>query len=190
VTAPLVAGAVLAGGASRRFGADKLRTPLGGRRLVDRVVSALREAGVGPLVAIGGSAPIGDEVAVIADDHPGDGPLGGILTALRWSTADHTLVVAGDLPLLDPLTVGAVVGRAHAVPGAVALARAGGTLQPTCACWPRSALGPLTAAFDGGERSIARALAVCAVEPVDVPDRVLADVDTPADLALLERWCR
>lgn len=180
-----VAAAVLAGGAGRRFGGDKTSAPLEGTTLLGRVASALTAAGLAPVVAIGGPDPRPDGVTAIADRHPGEGPLGGVLTALEWSPRAHTVVVAADLPLLDATTVRSLVHRAGARPGSVAVARAAGHLQPTCACWPRTALAPLRSSFDAGERSIARALAGLAVEPVDVPARVVADVDTPDDLARL-----
>ena len=176
------AGAVLTGGASSRFGSDKTVARLGDRTFVDRVATALADAGCAPVAAVGGAAPPPALVAV-PDEHPGEGPLGGLLAALRWSPAELVVIVAADLPLLDDLTVLALVDRAVRCPGVVAVARAEGRLQPTCACWPTSLAGAVADRFAGGERSIARVLDTLPIEPVDVPARVVADVDTPADLA-------
>lgn len=196
-----MAGAILTGGRSRRFGSDKTVARLGRHTMRERVAAALGEAGVAPIATIGDPAAArrpGDRdpapttapsapstEAAVADEAPGEGPLGGVLTALRWSPASWTVVVAADLPLLDELTVRALVDRARGGGGAVAVARAGGRLQPTCACWPASAEAVLQARFDRGERSIIGALEALAVEPVDVPERVVTDVDTPEDLARL-----
>jgi molybdenum cofactor guanylyltransferase len=185
-----VAGAVLTGGASSRFGSDKTTARLGDRTLVERVVAALASAGVDPVTAVGRSpGAAGGLVPLLADDHPGSGPLGGLVTALGWSPRSHLVVVAGDLPLLDGLTVGALVDRARRCPGSVAVARADGHLQPTCACWPVGLADVVAARFAGGERSIASVLGSLPTEPVDVPGWVTADVDTPADLTrLAEVW--
>lgn len=179
------AGAVLAGGASRRFGSDKAEARFAGERLVDRVRAVLRGAGAGPVAVVGGPRRQDDGAIWVPDADPGEGPLGGLVTALRWSPRPWTVVVAVDMPLLDDLTVAAVVERAVARPGHVAAARAEGRLQPTCACWPADSLAPLERAFQAGERSIGRILGDLPIEPVDVPDRVVGDADTPARLAEL-----
>ena len=51
-------------------------------------------------------------LAVIGDDHPGEGPLGGILTAFGWSPCPVVVVVACDLVDLDADTVSRA-GRAR-----------------------------------------------------------------------------
>lgn len=181
----LVAGAVLTGGASSRFGSDKATARLGGATLVERVAAALAGAGVAPVAAVGGPPSWHGGLVPVVDDHPGAGPLGGVATALRWSPGSHVVVVATDLPLLDELTVRALAERARRRPASVAVARAGGRLQPTCACWPVALADRVACAFAAGERSIARFLDTVPVEPVDVPERVVADVDTPDELARL-----
>jgi molybdenum cofactor guanylyltransferase len=180
------AGAVLSGGSSSRFGSDKTRAELGGSTLLDRVARALRDGGADPVVAVGGDEHPG--IDTVPDLHPGQGPLGGVASALRWSDAPRTVVVAADLPMLDPLTVAALAARSDQVPAAVAVARSSQRLQPTCACWPAGSLDAVCGALAGGERSVSRFLAGFAIEPVDVPDRVVADVDTPEELAAVARW--
>jgi molybdopterin-guanine dinucleotide biosynthesis protein A len=83
----LVAGAVLAGGASRRMGRDKAHVAFGGEPMLARVAGALSGAGVDPVVVVGGDAAKAEELglATIADGWPGEGPLGGLLTACAWS---------------------------------------------------------------------------------------------------------
>ena len=160
----LMSGAVLTGGDSTRMGRDK------GMLLGDVAVGALRSAGIDDVVRIGGVAGDG------RDDHPGEGPLGGILTALRRSTVEIVVVLACDLPLIDGPTVRAVVdglGPADAVacpPG-----------EPLCGAWRRAlALPVLERLWEDGERSPRRALAGLRVSSVDVPDpSKLADADSP-----------
>jgi molybdopterin-guanine dinucleotide biosynthesis protein A len=73
-------GAVLVGGRSARMGFDKSTL------FVDRITEVLRDAGA-------------DEVLLIReDDRPGNGPLGGIATALRRAVHDVVVVLACDLP--------------------------------------------------------------------------------------------
>jgi molybdopterin-guanine dinucleotide biosynthesis protein A len=163
-----MSGAVLTGGTSSRMGRDK------GLLLGDVAVGALRAAGIDDVVRIGGVA--GD----VLDDHPGEGPLGGILTALRRaSSADVVVVLACDLPLIDGPTVRAIV---EALGPADAVACPPG--EPLCGAWrPGLARPVLERLFTEGERSPRRALAGLRVALVDVPDPTrLADADTPGAL--------
>lgn len=143
-----------------------------GLLMADVAVAALRAAGIGEVVRIGGAA--GD----IPDDHPGEGPLGGILTALRRSTGDVVVVLACDLPAIDGPTVAAVLAALG--PDDDAAAPAG---EPLCAAYRRSCLPGLERLFADGERSPRRALASLRVRTVEVPDRSrLFDADVPEEL--------
>jgi molybdopterin-guanine dinucleotide biosynthesis protein A len=77
-----IAGFVLAGGGSTRFGRDKALVEIGGETLLARLCTALRR--VTPDVTIVGSREKygGLGFACVADRWPGEGPLGGIITAL------------------------------------------------------------------------------------------------------------
>lgn len=102
--APLPAtGAVMAGGKSQRLGRDKALLIVDGETLLSR---ALRIVGkvtseqlvVGPPER---AAQV-QSVRVVSDELPGSGPLGGIYTALRAASRDRLLVVACDMPFLNP----------------------------------------------------------------------------------------
>ena len=96
-----IAGAVLVGGRSRRFGSDKALADAGGRPLGSRVIDALRAAGVDPVVAVGGTAGSTLGVPTVADRHPGEGPLAALATVLTWARSGLVVVAPCDLPLLD-----------------------------------------------------------------------------------------
>jgi molybdopterin-guanine dinucleotide biosynthesis protein A len=183
---PPFTGAVLAGGRSRRMGRDKALLEVGGRPLAVVVADALRGAGAEPVFAVGGDAPgLGRwGLPVLPDDHPGEGPLGGVLTALRRSAAPVVAVLACDMPGARPEAVAAVVGALAAHPAAaVALPVVAGRRALVHAAWRVAAEPTLAAAYAAGERSLAGAvdrLAVVEVEDVDAA--ALADVDVPDDL--------
>lgn len=101
---PDLAVAVLAGGESRRFGADKaLFTPCpDGRTLIEIAVAAGRT--VAPDTFVVGHnryATYLPGVPVIPDSHPGEGPLAGIQAALNYTSAPRLLVLACDMPCLS-----------------------------------------------------------------------------------------
>ncbi len=96
-------GAVLAGGAARRYGGQpKGLVELGGRRILDRVVDAVVGVTGEPplLVANAADGPTWrPDLRTIPDVRPGRGSLGGIYTAVV-SGAGPVLCVAWDMPFL------------------------------------------------------------------------------------------
>lgn len=113
--------AVLCGGASRRMGRDKALLEVAGRPMVARVVAAARAAGAAEVITVGGDEPgiraalagLGGPTARhVPDRHPGEGPLGGLLTALAalaGAGADAALIVSCDLLAPDAGTMAATV---------------------------------------------------------------------------------
>ena len=101
-----IGAAILAGGASSRMGRNKalLRLSANGPTLIETVVARLAQGGF-PTPAIITNTP-GEytflHLPSLPDDTPGNGALGGILTALRHSPHSRVLVVACDMPFLNP----------------------------------------------------------------------------------------
>lgn len=103
----LTGSAILAGGLSRRMGVNKalLRLRADGPTLIETVVACLIDAGLGDGLLIVANAQ--EEYAflglpVVRDDIPNVGPLGGVLTALSHSQYARVVVVACDMPMLNP----------------------------------------------------------------------------------------
>lgn len=158
-----------------------------GRALALVGVEALRAAGAAEIVVVGG-----DEASLralglpwVADLHPGEGPLGGILTAFAHTTAERVVVMACDMPGVGPSVPAALAEALAAEPdAAVALAVVGEREQPLTACWRRSsALPALRSAFAAGERAPRKVLPELGVVHVaGLPVQQLVDVDSPEDL--------
>ena len=180
-----LAGAVLAGGRSRRMGRTKALIEIDGVAMADRVLAALRGVGARPVVVCGGDerelAPLG--APVVADPHPGEGPVGGVLGALGHlgPLADSVAVLACDLGLVDATTLAPLVEAAAGAPGRLVVARTD-RLEPMCAIWPSALRGDVAERFRAGERALHRVVA--ALDPVEValdPDG-LANINAPGDL--------
>lgn len=98
-------GVVLAGGQSKRMGRDKalIEFPgpgagMEGRTLLDRTIELLRPH-AREILVIGDPARYAPEHGtVVPDDTPGQGPLGGLLSAMRRARYVRMLVLACDLP--------------------------------------------------------------------------------------------
>jgi molybdopterin-guanine dinucleotide biosynthesis protein A len=95
---------VLAGGAAKRLGgADKPGVSVGGRTLLDRVLTASR--GAGRTIVVGGRRPTARPVTWTRETPPGGGPLAALHAGLRESGAPTVVVLSADLPFLDEGTV-------------------------------------------------------------------------------------
>ena len=183
-------GAVLTGGSSRRMGRDKALIQIEGVRMVDRVAAALSAAGCSNVVAVGPRQLAGD-LAHIDDLYPGEGPLGGVLTAMASmaSMASWLCVVACDLPWLDVDSIAALHRAAASAAAAgqntaevdVLVARTD-RIEPLCALWNPSCRDAVQQAFDSGERSLLEVFKMLIVIEVPVHPLALRNVNTPEDL--------
>ena len=153
------AGYVLAGGRSSRMGREKALLPFRGGVLARSVAANVARA-AGSATLVGRPEVVGRlGFPAIADLYPGEGPLGGILTALHHSMADWNLVTACDMPALTTPLLAALLEAAEGL-DADALVPAGpsGRLEPLCAVYHRRAGLPLGQRFAAGVRKVEAAL--------------------------------
>lgn len=213
VRLPGVAGIVLAGGRSTRFGSDKLAAPYAGGTLLDaaiRSVAAVTDEVIVTLSPDGAEPTLPDDLGLpvrfLRDAEDAGGPLAALPGALHDTLAPLVLVVAGDTPRLPPdvarLLLGALAdpgparpglsfGRSHYRTTAAALL-VDGSFQPLPLALRREqAEQAVTRLLAGGESRL-RALLV-ALGATGIPEETwraadpagsaLWDVDTPGDLA-------
>lgn len=154
-------GVVLTGGRSSRFGRDKASEPLLGRPLLQHVLLGLRAVLDDCLVvkAPGQVLPPLETPlpAVVEDAFPGAGPLGGIYTGLLASGADLALVVACDMPLLQPELLAELLRLAPGQDAVVPLNQGGP--EPLCAVYASACLQPFRRRLEAGEYKLVEALA-------------------------------
>jgi molybdenum cofactor guanylyltransferase len=184
----MIAGAVLTGGASRRMGRTKALIEFDGTPMAAHVAAALDDVGCSPVVLMGGDA---DELAVlgrvvVADPHPGEGPLGAIVAMLERFADDpdieRVLIVACDLPMLTVDDLDQLIRAGGAHPEVDVAVASSGRHEPACALWLVSAAPRLRAIFDAGERAVHRALGRIDHVTVTLPIESLRNINTPDDL--------
>jgi molybdopterin-guanine dinucleotide biosynthesis protein A len=169
------------------MGRTKPLVDVGGVPMARRVISALEGAGCAAVAAIGGDPDelAALEVTVVPDDHPGEGPLGGIATALRSSRSHpgaDVLVVACDLPFLGPDDLGLLTAAAAADPDADVIVARTDRREPGCALWRPSSHAAVRSAFAAGERAVHRVLGTLRVVEVDLAPSSLRNINAPGDL--------
>ncbi len=192
---PLTAGYVLAGGASSRFGKNKALVELGGKSVLARMLEVVGESGVRQTVVVGAKHTYREFGArCLEDKWPGEGPLGGIVTALGRSLADKhgyrwNLIVSCDMPFLTADWLKYLIERAAHSASEVVLAHSAHGPEPLCACWRTDAVETLQAAFERGVRRVTEGISVLRAEVLDERDwkrfdsagRLFWNMNTAAD---------
>jgi len=81
-----ILGVVLAGGKSQRFGEDKSQAKLHGKILIDYIISEIIDQFNEVLIVTNNNIKFqkSDKISKTNDLKEGLGPLGGVLTAMRW----------------------------------------------------------------------------------------------------------
>ena len=199
-----VTGIILAGGRSTRMLQEKAWVELNGRPLVRWVLDALRMATDEQIIVarhVGRFETLG--VPVVIDKVATRSPLAGLHAGLKAVPTDLNVVVACDLPLVRPEMVALLaraVGPTHAAvpyvgvgapppPGQFTTAREAG-LQPLCAAYRRSCLGPLEKLLSVGHIATAAIVSVVKARivgpdewrTVDPDGRSFFNVNTPEDV--------
>jgi molybdopterin-guanine dinucleotide biosynthesis protein A len=187
---------ILAGGGSTRFGQDKALAELGGQPMLLRMRDLL--------------ATVSDTINVIAppekysalgirgipDLWPGEGPLGGIITALEHSQGNFPgrewqIILSCDMPFLNTEWLNFLAQRAAQSPAQVVLPQSTHGFEPLCACYRTNALASLRADFAADIRRVNAALQHLNREVLDEAvwkrfdnaGRLFWNMNAPADYA-------
>jgi molybdopterin-guanine dinucleotide biosynthesis protein A len=97
-----LSGVILAGGKSRRMGADKGQLTLGGETLIARAVRTLGALSDDVIVVTNTPVPfVGLGARLTGDVIPGGGALSGIHAGLMAAQRELAVVVACDMPFLN-----------------------------------------------------------------------------------------
>ncbi len=174
---------VPAGGASRRFGSDKVAV------LLDRVLASLPVGA--PVVCVGPvrATPGRSEVHWVRESPSGSGPLAAVAAAVLDGPAEladvPVVVLCGaDMPQVGaavPSLVGALLANDDA--DVAVLVDTTGARQPLASAWRRPSLVDALARI-GPPASVPLRRLLDGVEVIELADEWDAahDVDTPADL--------
>jgi len=146
--------ALLAGGKSRRMGRDKAFLPVEWQGnsvpLWDRQLSILKAIAPAELV-VSGPRKQGypASIRVFPDEWDDAGPLGGIATSLARIHQNMLLVLALDLPRIQPGFLQKLLGRCEADRGVVPMLN--NRFEPLVAVYPKAAYGIAIAQLKKGD---------------------------------------
>jgi molybdenum cofactor guanylyltransferase len=176
---------VLVGGRSSRMGRDKAFLPVHGESLAAVVARAV-SAAAGSATLVGDPQLYGGlGYPVVADRYPGEGPLGGILTALRHTAAEWNLVVACDMPRVTFELLQDLLEAAERNSMKIIIPQGrDGLREPLCAVYHREAREGLAGAFATGIRKVTAAFDGIPVAAYPVAEVArFQNLNTPEDWA-------
>ena len=184
---------ILAGGRSSRFGRDKLAEPIAGLPMLDHVIARVREVASDIIVvaAAGGTADVPQDVEIVRDDRPFEGPLAGLAVGLQAVDpgVERVVVVGGDMPTIVPAVLDRLIAALDSREAAV-LTDASRPRPLPLAVRHSAATPAVDALLEGGERRLRALLERLDVEVIaeedwradDPAGKTLRDVDVPEDL--------
>lgn len=183
------------GGQARRFQRrDKSQLVVEGRTIFQRQLDALA-AVTDDVMLVGVDAPPGaiPWCRAIPDGATGLGPLAGLESALREARDTAVIVLACDMPFVTSDLLAFLAARAENADAVVPRTDRG--YHPLCAVYLRRCLAPVVRRLQARQLAMLDFLGEIQVDAVGpealasfgVPERLLANVNTPADLDDLER---
>ncbi|MCA0454853.1 MAG: molybdenum cofactor guanylyltransferase [Chloroflexi bacterium] len=187
--------AILAGGLSRRMGTNKSFVLLAGKPLIEHVierVSALRL----PVLLITNTPEqyAQFELPMYGDVYPQRGSMGGLYTALHYSLTDYTLCVACDMPFLSLDLLRYMLDLRSGVDSVVPYIA--GNYESLHAIYHRTCLPVIREQLVRGRLRIhdiyihlqVRLVTELEIERIDPDQRSFANLNTPDDVAHIQKW--
>ncbi len=183
--------AIIAGGQSRRMGRDKAFVELGGATLIERVIQRSADLGQAETILITNKpadyAHLG--LPMHRDAMPDKGSLGGIYTALLQAASEYVLVLACDMPFVNPDLLRFMIAQLDADTDIV-VPRVAGYPQALHAIYRTICIQPIRAQLAASRLKIIRFYDQMRVRYLDEAEyaefdagsRSFANLNTPAEL--------
>jgi molybdopterin-guanine dinucleotide biosynthesis protein A len=169
-------GVLLVGGASRRFGSPKALARVGDETLAERGWRILGEV-CDERIAVGKAAELDLPFALVDDGTLVRAPIAGVVAALRAASNDVCVLLPVDCLLVPPSLLVELGDACRDV----AVTQVG----PLPGAWAKSALPVLERRLAGDDLSLMGAYAELDVAELTVHEALIADADTPEELARL-----
>lgn len=185
---------ILAGGESRRMGRDKSRLLIHGQPMLSWVIQALQPLDI-PILLVTNTPDVHAAFALpmVNDVTPNLGAMGGLYTALTHIATESALVVACDMPRLQPALLAHLADLATHITADALVPRLEGRAHPLHAVYRRHILPTLHTHINAGRLSLNACLSTLNVHWLDEPDLrpydpmlvSMTNLNTPDDVTRL-----
>lgn len=172
---------IMAGGESRRMGADKSMLPVKGRALIETIAEQLRGSFSQILISANEVEKLAFlDLPIVRDRVSGQGPLMGIASALEASDNELNFVVACDIPHIDMRYIRRMLMEANGVDAVIPVA-GDEKYEPLFAVYRKSALGAINEVLSSGGRKISDIFGRCRVRFIKLEAEQYANLNTMAE---------
>ena len=156
-----ILGAVLAGGKSQRFGEDKSQVKLGGKLLIDYILAEIIDEFNEVLVVSNNLIDFrqSQKISLIKDFKKDLGPLGGVLTAMKWvkdNNKDYQWISTfpTDTPFFKKQMLKDFLKRINIEEGKLFFIKSNDTRHNIFGLWSLDLMDKLEEDLDKGERKV------------------------------------
>ncbi len=175
---------ILTGGSSTRFGSDKSQAKLGANSLIENLLITLPPEI--DIVIVGPELQNSLRQVGYTQEHPlGGGPVAAIEAGLKLVGSEFVAIIATDMPFASQILAVLRENLPETEDATIPLDPAG-IRQPLCALYRRDALARAIAEVGSTQgqsvRNLMRILTIKELQLEPELQRILLDVDTPADL--------
>jgi molybdopterin-guanine dinucleotide biosynthesis protein A len=192
-----ISGVILAGGDNKRFeGVTKANIIVGGKTIICRIIETIKEI-FNEIIIVTNypqefiSYP---DIKIIRDHFSGVGPLGGIHSALKASSAESLFVFAGDMPFLDKKYIIRQIDYYSNIRTDILIPRINQDIEPLHAIYSISILGILEEYLVGKkDHSVRGFFKTCHVDWLQFDDSertrlAFTNINSPSDIANIEKY--
>ena len=156
-----ILGTVLAGGKSQRFGEDKSQVKLGDKLLIDYILSEIIDEFNEVLVVSNNSINFkeSEKISLIKDFKKDLGPLGGVLTAMKWvkdNKKDYQWISTfpADTPFFKNQILKDFLNKINIEEGKLFFIKSNNTRHNIFGLWSIDLMDKLEEDLDKGERKV------------------------------------
>lgn len=189
--------AILAGGKSSRMGTDKSFVELLGKPFIEHIIARVSDLGHQETILITNRPDAYGHLhlPMFTDILPEKGSLGGIYTAIHHSQNPYTLVIACDMPFVNPALLRYMIGLSADTQYDVIVPRVDDYPQGMHAVYHKACLGPIRAQLDANRLKVIGFYDQVRVRYLDKPEYQVYDpegmsfsnINTPEELASARR---
>lgn len=185
---------ILAGGRSSRMGQDKAFLKFGDKTLLE-LATDLAGAATRNVRIVAPRERLLPGAPTIEDIYPDCGPLGGIHAALTYTSTDLNLVLAVDMPFVEPGFLSYLVSQARQTSALVTVPQTTDGWQPLCAIYRRAFAELAEVALREGRNKIDLLFAPSTTRVIDEQEilrmgfspQMFRNLNTPSEFADAEK---
>lgn len=155
----LISGVILAGGASSRLGGiNKANIIVDGNSIISRILSTISDLFDEKIIVTNRPEEFEKvaDVRIISDYYLNSGPLAGIHSALKSTSAEAIFVFAGDMPFPDKKLIKDQIIEFNRINSDILIPRIGNMIEPLHAIYSKHVLEKLENILSKGEKMAVR----------------------------------